>query len=106
MDRGVFATLPAHEGIVTCVAFVRDRLLVTADDKGMLKLWKGGDVPDQASSRYFRHKLEDADQCDYISVAVACKRTGAQEWHLLPSGLQRTDCDRWIRRLCQSVDNL
>ncbi|KAI0721823.1 WD40 repeat-like protein [Cerioporus squamosus] len=34
LDRGVFATLPAHDGLVTSVAFVHDRLLVSADDKG------------------------------------------------------------------------
>ncbi|RPD61869.1 WD40 repeat-like protein [Lentinus tigrinus ALCF2SS1-7] len=34
LDRGVFATLPAHDGLVTCVAFVHDSLIATADDKG------------------------------------------------------------------------
>ncbi|TFK93928.1 WD40 repeat-like protein [Polyporus arcularius HHB13444] len=34
LDRGVFATLPAHDGLVTCVAFEHDQLMVSADDKG------------------------------------------------------------------------
>ncbi|KAJ7667958.1 WD40-repeat-containing domain protein, partial [Mycena polygramma] len=35
-DRGVFETLAAHEGLVTCVRFLANDLLATADDKG----WK------------------------------------------------------------------
>ncbi|KAF7352847.1 Elongator complex protein [Mycena venus] len=46
-DRGVFETLAAHEGLVTCVRFVANDLLATADDKGMLKCWRqnGGNRP-------------------------------------------------------------
>lgn len=32
--------LPGHEGLVTCVRYMHDELLVSADDKGILKLWK------------------------------------------------------------------
>lgn len=39
-DRGVFETLAAHEGLVTCVRFVTDDLLATADDKGELRCWR------------------------------------------------------------------
>ncbi|KAH7908505.1 WD40-repeat-containing domain protein [Hygrophoropsis aurantiaca] len=33
-DRGVYETLPGHDGLVTCVQFVREDLFVSADDKG------------------------------------------------------------------------
>ncbi|KAJ7129752.1 WD40-repeat-containing domain protein [Mycena epipterygia] len=39
-DRGVFETLAAHEGLVTCVRFLADELLATADDKGVLRCWR------------------------------------------------------------------
>ncbi|KAI0722960.1 WD40 repeat-like protein [Earliella scabrosa] len=34
LDRGVHATFPGHEGLVTCVKFVHDNTLASADDKG------------------------------------------------------------------------
>ncbi|KAJ7179931.1 WD40-repeat-containing domain protein [Mycena crocata] len=39
-DRGVFETLAAHDGLVTCVRFLSDDLLGTADDKGVLRCWR------------------------------------------------------------------
>lgn len=39
-DRGVFATLPGHDGLVTCVEFVDDSRLLSADDTGLIKLWR------------------------------------------------------------------
>ncbi|KAJ7744505.1 WD40-repeat-containing domain protein [Mycena maculata] len=39
-DRGVFVTLAAHEGLVTCVRFLTNELLATADDKGVLRCWR------------------------------------------------------------------
>jgi WD40 repeat protein len=39
-DNGVHATLPGHEGTVTSVRFVNDTLLVSADDRGFMKLWR------------------------------------------------------------------
>lgn len=39
-DRGVSETLPGHEGLVTCVLFIENTLLLSADDKGVLKLWR------------------------------------------------------------------
>ncbi|KAJ6614307.1 WD40-repeat-containing domain protein [Mycena sp. CBHHK59/15] len=36
----VFETLPAHEGLVTCVRFLAKDLLATADDKGVLRCWR------------------------------------------------------------------
>ncbi|KAL6306683.1 WD40 repeat-like protein [Sparassis latifolia] len=39
-DRGVYETLPGHEGLVTCVRFIQDDRFVSADDKG----WKSSCV--------------------------------------------------------------
>lgn len=40
--QGVQRTLPGHDGVITCICFVNDALFVSADDKGMLRLWKAG----------------------------------------------------------------
>lgn len=39
-DRGVFATLSGHEGLVTCVQFLRDDAFASADDKGVVRCWR------------------------------------------------------------------
>ncbi|KAA1466180.1 WD40 repeat-like protein [Dentipellis sp. KUC8613] len=39
-DRGVLKTLPGHAGLVTCVRFIDGVTLLTADDAGVLKLWR------------------------------------------------------------------
>jgi hypothetical protein len=39
-DRGVTETLPGHEGLVTCVRFIRDDIFASADDKGALRYWR------------------------------------------------------------------
>ncbi|KAF8842300.1 WD40 repeat-like protein [Paxillus ammoniavirescens] len=39
-DSGVQETLPGHEGLVTCVRFLRDDFIVSADDKGAVWFWR------------------------------------------------------------------
>ncbi|KAH7887804.1 WD40-repeat-containing domain protein [Phlebopus sp. FC_14] len=39
-DCGVHQTLPGHDGLVTCIQFVRDDLFVSADDKGAVRCWQ------------------------------------------------------------------
>jgi hypothetical protein len=39
-DRGVFETLPGHEGLVTGVRFTSDDSFVSGDDKGVLRCWR------------------------------------------------------------------
>ncbi|EKM80342.1 hypothetical protein AGABI1DRAFT_73447 [Agaricus bisporus var. burnettii JB137-S8] len=39
-DYGVFEMLPGHEGVVTCVRFISNDILVTGDEQGVLLLWK------------------------------------------------------------------
>ncbi|PSR73684.1 hypothetical protein PHLCEN_2v10603 [Hermanssonia centrifuga] len=38
--RGTYATLPGHEGLVTCVHFVSNDSFVSTDDRGVLKFWR------------------------------------------------------------------
>jgi len=38
--RGIFQTLPGHEGLVTCVRFVASDSFASADDKGILRYWR------------------------------------------------------------------
>ncbi|KAK7061666.1 Elongator complex protein [Favolaschia claudopus] len=39
-ERGVDQLLAGHEGLVTCIRFVANDLLATADDKGILRCWR------------------------------------------------------------------
>ena len=39
-DHGVSQTLPGHDGFITCVKFIKDDIIVSADTKGTLRLWK------------------------------------------------------------------
>ncbi|KAF9226501.1 WD40 repeat-like protein [Gyrodon lividus] len=39
-DNGIQETLPGHEGLVTCVQFLRGDLFFSADDKGAIRLWR------------------------------------------------------------------
>ncbi|KAI0316700.1 WD40 repeat-like protein [Amylostereum chailletii] len=39
-DRGVYRTLSSHNSTVTCVEFLDDTTLVSADEAGVVKIWK------------------------------------------------------------------
>ena len=39
-DEHIHATLPGHEGVITCVRFVNESLFVSGDDKGVLRCWE------------------------------------------------------------------
>lgn len=39
-DHGITQTLPGHDGFITCVKFVKDDIIVSADTKGTLRLWR------------------------------------------------------------------
>ncbi|KAI0092834.1 quinon protein alcohol dehydrogenase-like superfamily [Irpex rosettiformis] len=42
-DTGVYTALPGHTGRVTGVRFINDALLLSADDTGVIKLWRNSD---------------------------------------------------------------
>ncbi|KAI0751417.1 WD40 repeat-like protein [Daedaleopsis nitida] len=56
LDRGVYATFPGHEGLVTCVKFLDKAVLASADDKGLLKLWNDNKHDQQACTELLAHK--------------------------------------------------
>ncbi|KAH9062064.1 WD40 repeat-like protein [Lactarius vividus] len=39
-DHGIFATLSGHDGLVTCIEFVDDSRILSADDTGYVRLWQ------------------------------------------------------------------
>ena len=39
-ERGVSETLPGHEGVVTCVKFLSEGTIASADDNGFLICWR------------------------------------------------------------------
>ncbi|KAI0347302.1 WD40 repeat-like protein [Trametopsis cervina] len=42
-DAGAHCTLPGHEGTVTGLRFINDGLLLSADDRGLIVLWRNKD---------------------------------------------------------------
>lgn len=39
-DENIHATLPGHEGVVTCLRFVGESCFVSGDDKGVIRCWE------------------------------------------------------------------
>jgi elongator complex protein 2 len=39
-DESIHATIPGHEGVVTCLRFVSESCFVSGDDKGIIRCWK------------------------------------------------------------------
>jgi len=39
-DGNIHATLPGHEGVVTCIRFVNESFFVSGDDNGVLRCWE------------------------------------------------------------------
>ena len=39
-DELIHATLPGHEGLITCLPFASKNPFVSGDDKGVLRCWK------------------------------------------------------------------
>lgn len=39
-DVGAYATLPGHEGTVTCIRFIGQDRLLSADDRGLVTIWR------------------------------------------------------------------
>ncbi|KAF7800013.1 hypothetical protein EIP86_011256 [Pleurotus ostreatoroseus] len=42
-DRGTYTTLPGHQGLVTCLRFQHDTVIISGDDQGVLKMWRPRD---------------------------------------------------------------
>ncbi|KAI0676913.1 WD40 repeat-like protein [Trametes maxima] len=75
LDRGVRETLPGHEGVVSCVNFSSDDTFVSADDKGVVRLWK------KKGSQWSSCAIQQAHKSGIASIAVYGKYvvTGASD---------------------------
>lgn len=57
-ERGVYQTLPGHDGVVTAVCFVaRDDAFISVDNRGIMKYWIRSD--EQVCLTYLRGKRDD-----------------------------------------------
>ena len=92
-DRGVHETLPGHEGLVTSVRFVDDSTFVSADDKGVLRLWRK--LSDQACLplMYVETLVNDIP----FSVEVNMRETSTRKIHLCPCSARNAAHHRFIR---------
>ncbi|KAI0370220.1 WD40 repeat-like protein [Pilatotrama ljubarskyi] len=60
LDRGVRETLPGHQSVVTCVRFAGENAFVSADDKGVVRLWRRIDSQWQTCATQQAHKASIA----------------------------------------------
>lgn len=67
-DQGVFATLPGHEGLVTCIQFLREDAFASADDKGVVHCW-----------RYLEHQARETLKTRSIILTRPCPIVAA-DW--------------------------
>jgi WD40 repeat protein len=79
-DHGVFATLPGHDGLVTCVEFVDDSRLLSADDTGAIRLWRKLNSTWVPSLNVQAHTKSVSALCAHIQVG--CIVTGSSDSHL------------------------
>ncbi|TBU48448.1 WD40 repeat-like protein [Dichomitus squalens] len=75
LDRGVYATLPGHDGLVTCVRWIHDEFLVSGDDKGVMRFWSDEGSQWKSFSAHQAHKTGIASLSVLEKIAV----TGASD---------------------------
>lgn len=70
-DRGIFQTLPGHEGVVTCVRFLAPDSFASADDKGVVRYWRLFETRVRQSTS----RANDAHSVYSGGLPQSCKRT-------------------------------
>lgn len=77
-DHGVFATLSGHDGLVTCIEFVDDSRILSADDTGCVRLWRYDPTSGWASSlRVQAHTKAISVMC--VNTEAGCLVTGSSD---------------------------
>ncbi|KAH8999389.1 WD40 repeat-like protein, partial [Lactarius akahatsu] len=74
-DHGVFATLSGHDGLVTCIEFVDDSRILSADDTGHVRLWRNstsGWVPSMSVQAHTK-------AISVLCVNAGCLVTGSSD---------------------------
>ncbi|KAF8351519.1 WD40-repeat-containing domain protein [Amanita rubescens] len=69
-DTNAQETLPGHEGLITCVRFASEQLLVSADDKGTVILWRKSDGQWRIASKTGAHSQSISSLCVYDDALV------------------------------------
>ena len=102
-DERIHATLPGHEGVVTCLRFVSKGLFVSGDDNGVLRCWeKSGSQVTRTNIDLNLHNISS-----FILpflVARKTKNTGAREADILHGLPRRLPHHRLIRLDCKGLD--
>ncbi|KAH9894323.1 WD40 repeat-like protein [Cubamyces lactineus] len=75
LDRGVYETLPGHEAPVSCVRFKTDDTLVSADAKGVIRLWNKLNEQWQSRAVHQGHQGSVASLVAYGELVI----TGASD---------------------------
>ncbi|GLB33740.1 putative WD40 repeat-like protein [Lyophyllum shimeji] len=91
-DRGVSETLPGHEGLVTCVRFVSDTTFVSADDHGVLILWRRLGSQWKSTGTFKAHTKAISSLCVLDEfVATGSSDASVKIWKLVTSAEESDD---------------
>ncbi|KAF8505493.1 WD40 repeat-like protein [Russula emetica] len=77
IDSGVFATLSGHGGLVTCVDFIDDSRLLSADDTGSMRLWRKLNSSWVSSLSIQAHTKSISALCSHVQAK--CIVTGSSD---------------------------
>ena len=69
-DHGVFATLSGHDGLVTCIEFVDDSRILSADNAGFLRLWRYSSSDVRVSRMNTSYQVLNAPCCSYSGIRL------------------------------------
>ncbi|KAK2466162.1 hypothetical protein APHAL10511_001804 [Amanita phalloides] len=70
LDTNIQETLSGHEGLVTCVRFASEQLLISADNKGAVILWRNADGKWEIASKAAAHTQSISSLCIYGDCLV------------------------------------
>ncbi|KAI0269264.1 WD40 repeat-like protein [Gloeopeniophorella convolvens] len=76
-DRGVYSTLSGHEGLVTCVEFLDDDKILSADDTGAVMLWRKAESKWASSQTLQAHEKAISALC--VLANGDCIVTGSSD---------------------------
>ncbi|THH33766.1 hypothetical protein EUX98_g382 [Antrodiella citrinella] len=74
-DRGVYQTLPGHEGLITAIRFLQDGSFISADDEGFLSHWTKSDDKWTRLNTISAHK----NAISSLAVHQSCIVSGASD---------------------------
>ena len=102
-DENIHATLPGHEGVVTCIRFASENIFVSGDDNGVLRCWeKSGSQVAPADFGLCNHDIPLLTTP--FLVVYETKSTSTREVDILHGILRRLPHHGLVELNCKGLD--